>query len=117
MPLQHTPVVDKKLSLDGVWIPIPASVTTCSTTTSTTTTTTCTDSQSVLKQFSHDKTENLQTTKVRVQYSRTEGNQETVVSKLLNWSPTEEESPLESMEEDVDPYPDKDFDYRVSKEP
>ena len=116
MPLQHTPVVDKKLSPDGVWIPIPASVTTCSTTT-TTTTTTCTDSQSVLKQFSHDKTENLQTAKVRVQDSRTEGNQETVVSKLLNWSPTEEESPLESMEEDEDPYPDKDFDYRVSKEP
>ena len=117
MPLHHTPVIDKKLSPDGQWIPIPASVTTCSTTTTTTTTTTCTDSQSLLKQFSHDKTENLQTAKVRVQDSRTEGNQETVVSKLLNWSPTEEESPLESMEEDVDPYPDKDFDYRVSKEP
>ena len=47
----------------------------------------------------------------------TEGNQATVCSKIINWSADEENSPLPLVDEDLDPYPGKDFNYRVSQEP
>ena len=47
----------------------------------------------------------------------TKRNQATVVKKIINWSPDEEETPLPIVDEDVDPYPGKDFNYRVSQEP
>ena len=47
----------------------------------------------------------------------TEGNQATVCSKIINWSADEENPPIPLVDEDSDPYPGKDFNYRVSQEP